>query len=475
MHVRPRPIRRPHVVALAWGLTLVAWAGAALLTCAFLAFALPLQVARAQGGLDGGLLTWERVGDFAPNAYALAADGDGRLYAMTGDAAYRLDLSGGLPGTWEERNCCVFGDAMVGLGPDTLVSTVDGRTQRSTDGAATWVTVYDDGTSATFGLHEAPEGTPLAGTLFVGGFPFAASEDQGATWEERSSLPDSGLPYAFATLSSGAFAGRLLSGGRWGAAYSDDGGHTWATSSLWASGRYVGDAAAVTASPGGAERALVVGVDALSPHVRAWYSDDGGVTWAPEGGYPLPEVYDGVGGGHTAGAWGLGGARAVVVHGRGSVYATEDGGETWAVVGEVPGVDEATYVYTSAVAPDGRLYVGLLRIGSGEGGWVWRTAERVSTVAAERGPGVLEGLGLVVRPNPSSGWGVVEVTLARPGETRLALYDALGRQIALLHEGVLAAGRTNFGLDGATLPAGVYVVRLMAGGSVLARMVTLVR
>ena len=41
-----------------------------------------------------------------------------------------------------------------------------------------------------------------------------------------------------------------------------------------------------------------------------------------------------------------------------------------------------------------------------------------------------------------------------------AVYDVLGRRVALLHEGMLGAGRHAFGLDGGALPAGVYVVRV---------------
>lgn len=344
-----------------------------LLTLTLLALALPSQAARAQGAAPGDTPTWERVGDFPPDANALASDGAGRLYAITFDGAYRLDLTGGFPGVWEERNCCVFGDAMIGLGPDTLVTTLDGRTRRSTDGGVTWVNVRDAGSGDAFGLHEAPAGTPLAGTLFVGGL-FAASEDRGATWETRGQIPDlGGLATAFATLASG----RLAAAAAWGAAYSDDGGWTWEMSNLWGFNRFLTKAVAVTEAPGGTERVVVVGVDATAPHVRAWYSDDGGQTWLPEGGYPLPEPADGVGGGRTSGVWAAGGSRVVAVLGRGSVYGSEDGGETWQEVGQLPDIAENIYAHTSAVGRDGRLYVALNRIGTEEA-WVWRTEQRVA-------------------------------------------------------------------------------------------------
>src|SRR5690606_34665109 len=191
--------------------------------------ALPGGAARAQGKLTGGLLTWERVGDFPVKPTALAFDGAGALYAVHIVDVYHLDLSGGFPGVWEFRSEEADDDALLGLGPDTLIAT-GGHTERSTDGGWTWVEVHEDGSDSSFGLHEAAPDTPFAGNLFVGSFPPAASEDRGATWEERGQIPGFGESAdVFVTLSSG----RLVAGAHWGAAYSDDAGWTWQTSSLW--------------------------------------------------------------------------------------------------------------------------------------------------------------------------------------------------------------------------------------------------
>ncbi|HLT45885.1 MAG TPA: FlgD immunoglobulin-like domain containing protein [Rubricoccaceae bacterium] len=435
--------------------------------------ALPGGAARAQGKLTGGLLTWERVGDFPVKPTALAFDGAGALYAVHIVDVYHLDLSGGFPGVWEFRSEEADDDALLGLGPDTLIAT-GGHTERSTDGGWTWVEVHEDGSDSSFGLHEAAPDTPFAGNLFVGSFPPAASEDRGATWEERGQIPGFGESAdVFVTLSSG----RLVAGAHWGAAYSDDAGWTWQTSSLWEFGRFLCDIITRVESPDGGERVLVRGVDALLPHARVWYSDDGGETWLPEEGVPLPDADNGVGRGHAAGLWALGGARALAVLGRGVVYATEDGGETWSEVGQLPDVDENTYAHTSVLGLDGRLYVGLVRIGSQPGNsWVYRTEQRVAPpVAAEPGLEPQEGLGLEVRPNPSSGEVVVEVTLAAPSAVRLTVHDALGREVAVVHNGQLPAGARTFAFDGAALPSGVYVVQMEAKGASVSRRFTLVR
>jgi hypothetical protein len=82
---------------------------------------------------------------------------------------------------------------------------------------------------------------------------------------------------------------------------------------------------------------------------------------------------------------------------------------------------------------------------------------------------------LEVRPNPFRGAATVTLTLPEPSEVTVALFDALGRRVALLHEGPLAAGRHAFALDGGALPAGVYVVRATAGAAMHATRVTVAR
>ena len=59
---------------------------------------------------------------------------------------------------------------------------------------------------------------------------------------------------------------------------------------------------------------------------------------------------------------------------------------------------------------------------------------------------------------------------------RVAAYDALGREVAVLHDGVLAAGEHEVRFDAAGLAPGPYVVRAStAGGRAAARTVTVAR
>ncbi len=81
----------------------------------------------------------------------------------------------------------------------------------------------------------------------------------------------------------------------------------------------------------------------------------------------------------------------------------------------------------------------------------------------------------VVGPNPFREATAVEVE-AVPGETAtVAVYDALGREVARLHEGPMPPSGLHLGLDGAALAPGVYVVRLATATASAARRIVRLR
>ena len=82
---------------------------------------------------------------------------------------------------------------------------------------------------------------------------------------------------------------------------------------------------------------------------------------------------------------------------------------------------------------------------------------------------------LAVGPNPVRTSATVDFTLDRAQTVRLSLYDALGREVATLVEGLLPAGPATGRLDASGLPAGVYVLRLQGEGGTLTRTLTVVR
>ena len=93
--------------------------------------------------------------------------------------------------------------------------------------------------------------------------------------------------------------------------------------------------------------------------------------------------------------------------------------------------------------------------------------------AGEEAPEV--DLSVVTAPNPLSGSGTVSFGLAAGGPVTVALYDALGRQVALLADAPYGPGRHAVAVPASTLPAGVYVVRVAAEGEARTARLTVVR
>ena len=58
---------------------------------------------------------------------------------------------------------------------------------------------------------------------------------------------------------------------------------------------------------------------------------------------------------------------------------------------------------------------------------------------------------------------------------RLAVYDALGREVALLAEGVQPAGPNEAFFDAPDLPSGLYLLPLATAGGLYTRTVTRLR
>ena len=77
-------------------------------------------------------------------------------------------------------------------------------------------------------------------------------------------------------------------------------------------------------------------------------------------------------------------------------------------------------------------------------------------------------------PNPFAARAILRYDLPEAGRVTLALYDVLGREVAVLHDGPLAPGSHRLAFDG-DLPAGVYLVRATGAGLRAAQRVTVVR
>ena len=201
--------------------------------------------------------------------------------------------------------------------------------------------------------------------------------------------------------------------------------------------------------------------------VVAWGSNFYGSTDVPAG---LSDVV------HIAAGYG----HAVALRADGSVvgWGINHYGQTVAPAGLTDVVHVAGgYSHTLALRADGTVVVwGYLGRGGPTNtppGWLrdvvhaatvsygqWEFSVAVSTsirTSAEPAPG--GGGGLDVVPNPVGRSTVVHVRMLEAAPVRVAAYDALGREAAVLHEGPLPAGTTALPLDASRLAPGVYVVR----------------
>jgi hypothetical protein len=78
-------------------------------------------------------------------------------------------------------------------------------------------------------------------------------------------------------------------------------------------------------------------------------------------------------------------------------------------------------------------------------------------------------------PNPFNGISEIGYLLPHRTEVRLQVYDLLGKQVAVVADGLKEPGHHVATFDAGTLASGVYLYRLTAGKIVLTRRMLLVR
>jgi alkaline phosphatase len=79
-------------------------------------------------------------------------------------------------------------------------------------------------------------------------------------------------------------------------------------------------------------------------------------------------------------------------------------------------------------------------------------------------------LSLVTAPNPTTGRSRIAFGLAEAADVRVVVYDALGREVAVLADGPHTAGRHGLTFDGSAYPSGSYVVRVEGAETRTARL-----
>jgi hypothetical protein len=189
-------------------------------------------------------------------------------------------------------------------------------------------------------------------------------------------------------------------------------------------------------------------------------------------------------------------------------FTAQPGGQGLIVSRTVPGNDHVIFPYRQPIpanAPPGTIITYRLHIGQFpnnsmdfeeftieiEGGSLavagepasWAAGEAagwpgegVAPEAASAGPALPSAYALhAAYPNPLDRATTLRFDLPETAHVRLAVYDVLGRAVAVLVDGEREAGRHEATFDGAPLPSGTYLVRLEAEGAVQMQRVTVVR
>ena len=101
---------------------------------------------------------------------------------------------------------------------------------------------------------------------------------------------------------------------------------------------------------------------------------------------------------------------------------------------------------------------------------------RIPPTAGEEVPSTLSPLLDIHGPNPVSGRTSLRFLAPSEGPVFLAVYDLLGREVARLFDGQVGSlTLRDVTFDAARLPAGAYLARLIAGGTIATKQLTVVR
>ena len=400
--------------------------------------------------------------------------------------------AGGGEGTWERRcrRCSgVFGTGLITEG-GTLFVAPGAATEpdRSTDRGYTWQeSVIGDGypcqafhQSALPALQGPAGGALLCSVVSTTYRSFG--DGAPGTWEQAGRHGGDGIAYGEVPPSAALPGGRLLAGVYNGVTASDDGGVTWAPTSLYGFAQYIARSFAWVPEAGHPYRgaALAAVIDLTLGHADSsatvWRSDDGGSTWAlahqfsptahgipdqgtNQSGVPIghrlreADLYtasDGV-------VWaGLFADVAGPSAGNGGIARSTDGGRTWEVAAGPGSGWTGRGVRQITEGADGRLYV------AAEEGGVWRSVEPVVAVAAAPELPAPADLALTVEPNPSTSQAAVRWRQASAGAARVSVFDARGREVLVVSESYRPSGEHRVEVDASGLAPGAYVVRVVA-------------
>ncbi|HEX7070391.1 MAG TPA: YCF48-related protein, partial [Rhodothermales bacterium] len=323
------------------------------------------------------------------------------------------------------------------------------------DGGATWEHQTVGTTQTMFGLDFLNRDFGIASG---GGGEISVTHDGGATWALRNSR--TGFTLFDVHVVDSTFAVAVGDAAR--VTISHDGGETWLSQ---------------VPAPLEGSRIQLHAVSFLNPSVGLAVGDSGTIVRTTDGGQTWTRVPSATSQ-HLWDVQFVSEEIAMAVGLTGTVLRSEDTGETWSPISGYP------YVFTST------NYIGLHFLDEnhgvivGHGGIAVMTGSgfghpsQTFTVDVEDAPEVElpDRIALDQNyPNPFNPATTIAYRLTEPSNVRLAVYDVLGRQVALLVDGPVSPGTHEVHFDAASLASGTYLYQLRAGSEVETRKMVLVR
>ncbi|MDX1419634.1 MAG: T9SS type A sorting domain-containing protein [Rubricoccaceae bacterium] len=168
----------------------------------------------------------------------------------------------------------------------------------------------------------------------------------------------------------------------------------------------------------------------------------------------------------------------------GAAYLFDHDGSTWMQSRKLTASDTPTgadHFGYAAVLDSGTAFLGAPHNGEAayKAGAVYVYAVASSVARVATADATIEALASFAlseaRPNPSTTEARFTLEVPSAQGVRAEVFDALGRRVAVLHDGPMEAGARALVFDGTSLPAGVYVVRVTGEQFTAVRRVTLAR
>ena len=153
------------------------------------------------------------------------------------------------------------------------------------------------------------------------------------------------------------------------------------------------------------------------------------------------------------------------------IYRSTDKGDNWSRVDDGILSPERSQNFVSAFVVSGEnLFISI------EGAGIYRRPLNEMVTAVKPGPLLETGWALNQNyPNPFNPKTVVSGQWSVASVVRLAVYDILGREVAVLADGRYPAGKYTFTFDGSPFSSGTYFYRLTAGSYTAVRKMSLIK